>query len=90
MTTSYAADIARINSLVEEALAKYGEEAQDRRFADHTSLMLGLLDEWIERAREIDQLRASRGRGQTPIRSELAAAFEQRLVTLRALVQGQP
>jgi hypothetical protein len=88
MTTSYAAEVARINSLVEQALAKYGAEGQDRRFADHTVLMLGLLDEWITRAEEIDALRAARDRGHPPDRTEQVAAIEQRLLDLRSLVQG--
>jgi hypothetical protein len=83
----YAAEIARLNALAEEALAQYSEEAQGRRFADHTRLMLELLDEWITRAQEIDALRAGRGRGQAPGRSELVQEIEQRLTLLRTLMQ---
>jgi hypothetical protein len=89
MTTSLAADIARINDLVEQALAKYGEESQDRRFADHTSLMLELLDEWITRAREINELRTRNGRRsqqQPRDHTEPVQAFEQRLTDLRSLL----
>lgn len=91
MTTDidYAAEIARINALAEEALAKYGEESQDRRFADHTLAMLGLLDEWITRAREINELRTRNGRRsqqQPRDYTEQVAAFEQRLTALRGLL----
>jgi hypothetical protein len=62
---------------------------QDRRFADHTSLMLELLDEWITRAREINELRTRNGRRsqqQPRDYTEQVAAFEQRLVELRNLL----
>jgi hypothetical protein len=85
VTTDYAAEVARLNLLTEQALAKYGEESQDRKFADHTTLMLGLLDEWITRAQEIDTLRAESGKRPAD-RSETVAAFEQRLTTLRSLL----
>ena len=85
MTTDYAAEVARLNLLTEQALAKYGEDVQDQRFANHTSKLLELFDGWIDRAREIDALRAESGKRRAD-RSEAVAAFDQRLTTLRSLL----
>ena len=51
--------------------------------------MLGLLDEWITRAREINELRTRNGRRsqqQPRDYTEQVAAFEQRLTALRGLL----
>ena len=89
MTTGidYAVEIARLNSLTEQALAQYTEDVQDQRFGQHTAKLLELFDGWIERAEEINALRAVRLDRRRPAdRTEEAAAFEPRLIRLRGLL----
>ena len=63
MTTGmdYAVEIARLNSLTEQALAQYTEDVQDQRFGQHTAKLLELFDGWIERAEEINALPGTQG-----------------------------
>jgi len=84
----YAVEIARLNSLTEQALAQYTEDVQDQRFGQHTAKLLELFDGWIERAEEINALRAVRlDRRRRPAdRTEEVAAFEPRLIKLRGLL----
>ena len=89
MTTGidYAVEIARLNSLTEQALAQYTEDVQDQRFGQHTAKLLELFDGWIERAEEINALRAVRLDRRRPAdRTDEVAAFEPRLIRLRGLL----